>query len=56
MKKIKLAIAVTALSFSANAAAMPPQVPDTYYEMMWGWVYNVLSAHRPCVGPDDAWC
>lgn len=56
MKKIKLAIAVTALSLSANAAAMPPQVPDNYYAAMWGWVFGILTENRPCVGPPNAWC
>lgn len=56
MKILKLALAITALSMSANAAAMPAQTPDRYYAMMWGWVYGVLGAHRRCVGPTDSWC
>lgn len=56
MKTIKLAVAVTMLSLSANAAAMPSQVPDRYYDRMWNWVAVIMGQHRPCVGPEDAWC
>lgn len=34
MKKFKLAVAIAALSFSTNAAAMPDQVPDSWYGHM----------------------
>ena len=56
MKKIKFALALVALSISANAAAMPEQVPDRYYEHYWGFVYFVITGHRPCVGPANMWC
>jgi hypothetical protein len=56
MKRIKFAMAAAALVFSANAAAMPPQTPDRYYDTMWNWVWVVMGAHRPCVGPAASWC
>ena len=56
MKKIKLVLAITALSFSASASAMPEQVPDRYYEHYWGFLYFVITGHRPCVGPAGSWC
>lgn len=34
MKKFKLLTAVTALSLSASASAMPEQVPDRWYSNM----------------------
>ena len=56
MKKIKFALAIGALSLSAAASAMPPQVPDSYYSRYWGNLYPTLSGHRPCVGPAAMWC
>jgi len=56
MKTLKLVIAAAALSLSANAAAMPPQTPDRYYEQMWNWVHVIMSTHRPCVGQANSWC
>ena len=56
MKKIKLTIAVMALAFSGSANAMPEQVPDRYYNQMWGWVFVTLGLHRPCVGKPTTWC
>jgi len=56
MKTIKYACAVAALFASASAAAMPPQVPDRYYDHYWDFLYYVISGHRPCVGPATMWC
>lgn len=56
MKTIKLACAIAALSLSASASAMPPQVPDRYYDHYFGFLYYVLTGHRPCVGPAASWC
>jgi len=47
-KSIKLALAATLLTMSANAMAMPPTVPDGYYDQMWNWVYVMLGNKRPC--------
>jgi hypothetical protein len=55
-KAIKLAIAASMLGFATSAHAMPQQVPDRYYEHYWGFLYFVVTAHRPCVGPENMWC
>jgi len=47
-KSIKLGLALSLLMMSANVAAMPPQVPDRYYDHTWNWVYVMLGIHRPC--------
>lgn len=47
-KTIKLALAASLLAMSANALAMPQQVPDRYYDHTWDWVYAMLGIHRPC--------
>jgi hypothetical protein len=46
MKKIIFAVA--ALSLSASAFAMPPQVPARYYEHR-AFVVSVWDAHFPCI-------
>ena len=56
MKKIKLTLAVMALTASSSAYAMPETVPDGYYAQMWNVVYNILGVHRPCVGQPRTWC
>jgi hypothetical protein len=54
---IKLTLAAALLAIPTNAYAMPEQVPDRYYDQMWNWVYSdVLSVHRPCVGPAAFMC
>lgn len=35
MKKLKFAIGMAALSFSASAMAMPEAVPDRWWDNMW---------------------
>ena len=57
MKNIKFVLAALAMGLSANASAMPPQVPDSYYIQLRGWVYGaILSSYRPCVGPAGSVC
>lgn len=56
MKTIKFAVALAALSLATGASAMPPQVPDRYYDHYFGFLYYIITAHRPCVGPATAWC
>jgi hypothetical protein len=56
MKKIKLVLAVMALTASSGAYAMPETVSDGYYSQMWNVVYNILGVHRPCVGQPRTWC
>jgi hypothetical protein len=56
MSKIKLALAIAALSVSTSAVAMPPSVPSSYYEQSWSFLYFVISGHRPCRGPAAMWC
>lgn len=56
MKKFKLTFACAAMTFSASAVAMPAQVPDRYYAHYWGFLYYVITDHRPCVGLDGMWC
>lgn len=55
-KSIKLAVIAISMTFSASANAMPEQVPDRYYAHYWGFLYFVVSGHRPCVGPENMWC
>ena len=56
MSKIKLALAIAALSVSTSAVAAPNQVAGNYYENSWEFLYSVISGHRPCVGPSAMWC
>jgi hypothetical protein len=55
-RTIKLVLAASLLTISANAAAMPSKTPDRYYEQQWSWVFTILGLHRPCVGPANAVC
>ena len=55
-KMIKLAAIGALMTFSASAQAMPRQVPDRYYDHYWGFLYFVITEHRPCVGPENMWC
>ena len=51
MKTLKLGLALTALTFSANASAMPPQIPSSWYGLMnFAWS---MVAHRPCNDQTD---
>ena len=47
-KTVKLGLAAALLTISSNAMALPPQVPDSYYDRTWGFVYVMLGLHRPC--------
>ena len=51
MKNYKCVLAALALGISANAAAMPEQVPDRYYDHKFSWVFAILGIKKPCTGP-----
>jgi hypothetical protein len=55
MKVVRLLSAAFILSLSASASALPPQVPDRYYDHFWGFLFGVISSHRPC-GHQGGWC
>jgi hypothetical protein len=55
MKRIKLALAITALAVSTNAAAMPEQVSDGWYDNMM-FRLGVMSGNPGfCRAHPQAW-
>jgi hypothetical protein len=52
MKVVKIAVAIMALSLSAHASAMPPQVPSSWYGLMQ-FAWSMVS-QRPCNDQTDA--
>ncbi len=46
MNKVKLALALAALTYSASASAMPNNVKDSWYDFMYSWVLPILGNHR----------
>lgn len=55
MKKIKLALAIVALSFSTNASAMPDQVSDSWYGNMLFRLGVMSSNPGFCRGVPQSW-
>jgi len=55
MKSIKLAFAVTALSLSASASAMPNAVPTKWYDLMMHRLGIINSNSGFCQAQPDVW-
>ena len=55
MKKLKIAVAISALSLSSNAFAMPEQVPDRWYSQMLSRIDTLVENPGFCRGVSQSW-